>query len=121
MIQPSNQLLSAVLNTKAWIVPTEQVAWFIHNRTTDIVYELTSDVQHMLNIHEFAQLAKQWAANHSYQIYSKSTRNVGVAKIKKRKPGAKNKNLILCKIQPTEVEAIIAAAEWVVQEIDKCN
>lgn len=119
MVQLSNQLLSAVLNTEAWIVPTEQVAWSIHNRATDIVYELTSDVQHMLNIHEFAQLAKQWSANQSYQIYSKSTRNIGVAKIKKLKPGAKRQNLVLCETKPTEVEAIIAAAKWVLQEINK--
>ena len=63
----------------------------------------------------------KWAANHSYQIYSKSTRSIGVAKIRKLKPGAKRRNLILCEIKPTEVEAIIAAAEWVLQEINKCN
>lgn len=121
MVQPSNQLLSAVLSTKAWIIPAEQIKWNINNRFTDIIYKWSDDTQHNINIHEFAQMAKQWAANHSYQIYSKSTRSIGVAKIRKLKPGAKRRNLILCEIKPTEVEAIIAAAEWVLQEINKCN
>lgn len=106
MTQPSNELLSAVLNTSVWIVSPEQIKWNINNRFTDIIYKWSDGTQHNINIHEFAQLAKQWSANHSYQIYSKSTRDIGVAKIKKLKPGAKRKNLVLYKlIKPNILES----------------
>lgn len=71
------------------------------------------------NICEFAFMAKEWARDYGYHIYSKTTQHKGIAKIRKNITGGKRKNLICCRIEDTEVEAILKVAQWVYEEIKK--
>lgn len=68
-----------------------------------------------LNIYEWADKCKEWALIKGYEIYSKRTKNKGVAKIKKYINGSKRKKLICCKIADTEVEAIFDICKWILE------
>ena len=67
------------------------------------------------NICELAFMAKEWARDYGFHIYSKTTQHKGIAKIRKNINGGKRKKLICCKIADTEVEAIFDICQWILE------
>ena len=112
----SNQLLSEVLGFKAYVMREKYIHFLHNNRKNDLVYEKSGDVQYNINIYELADRCKAWALNIIIDtdiqsmgcvISSWTTHNSGKARI-----------LVIDKsfIGSTEVEAIIKACEYILQQ-----
>lgn len=100
----SEELLSKVLGYK--------VDYIIGFETKYVIYHSEMGGE-SISYYEFSDKCKDWALDNGFEIYSKRTKNKGVAKIKKYIDGSKRKKLICCKIANTEIEAIFDICKWI--------
>ena len=64
----NDELLSAVLGYKAFIVKQEDILWSTANIENDIVYEKQNGIQYCINIYELAHKCKEWAFKQGYSL-----------------------------------------------------
>lgn len=114
MIEISKGLLSEVLHYDVYK---------IHIKNNTLEYDCDFDdvlIIRNINIYELAHKCKEWAAAKYMPICSKTTRQGGIAKIRKKIDNKNHSNTIFStEYLHSEPEAIFKACQWILDNKDK--